>query len=58
MRKWTESEAKRWLVKTSKVEFRGNIIFGNKGGLSGLKACSAFDYLKNHCDYKSSFASK
>ena len=53
MRKWTEIEATRWLTKTSGVKIEGNVIVLEKGGLSGLKACSAFDYLKNHCGYKS-----
>lgn len=48
---WTERTAIQAL-KTSDVTFIGDktMVLGAKG-LSGLNACSAFDYLRNHCGY-------
>jgi len=51
-RLWTEEEAIRWLNKTSDVDIDGRKISIGKKGLGGLKACSAYDFLKNHCGYK------
>ena len=51
-RKWTESEAIQWLNKTSDLTILNKRVVLGKNGLGGLKACSAFDYLRNHCGYK------
>jgi len=48
MHQWTEQQALRAL--------NGNVSAHNKliscyGGFHGLRACSAFDYLCDHCGY-------
>ena len=50
-RKWTQDSARMYLVNHGKVEANGK-VFRVVGGLDGLKACSAADYLTNHCGYK------
>lgn len=49
MNQWNEHEALKAL--------NGNIVANNKhischGGLHGLRACSAYDYLCDHCGYR------
>jgi len=49
MHHWNEQQALKAL--------NGNVSAHNKmiscyGGFHGLKACSAFDYLRNHCGYR------
>lgn len=50
MRKWTEKEALAALNGDVKVIGKTIIV---TGGFKGLKACSARDYLVNHCGYYS-----
>lgn len=38
------------IVTSNGGEVRGKVITA-KNGFKGLKACSAFDYLVNHCKY-------
>ena len=47
--KWTPLEAVTFL-KQRGARVENEKIFA--GGLNGLKACSAYDYLVNHCGYK------
>lgn len=48
-RTWNEQVAVRALG--NKVTIKGKIINANNG-LQGLTACSACDFLVNHCGYK------
>lgn len=50
MRKWTESEAIKAVTSAGASKTHGK-TFSIKGGLSGLKACSAMDFLQNKCGY-------
>lgn len=50
MRKWSESQAVS-VVNSNGGETRGKSIV-SKGGLKGLTACSAYDFLVNHCGYR------
>lgn len=45
-RKWTESEALRYLGST-----KNNKTLVLEGGTRGLTGCSAVDYLRNYCGY-------
>lgn len=49
MKNWTESKAISVLTSNG-AEVRGKTIIA-KSGLRGLTACSAFDFLRNHCGY-------
>lgn len=51
-RKWSEQSALKWLDRNSSVEIKSNVIQTREGGLRGLTSCSAYDYLKNYCNYK------
>jgi len=52
MKKFTESQAVS-LVTSSGGEISGKrIILKKEVGLKGLTACSAMDYLINHCGYR------
>ena len=51
MRKWTENTAVSFLNKNG-AEVRGKVVLSNNG-LKGLTACSALDFLVNHCGYTS-----
>ena len=52
MKKFTEQSAVSLLIQDG-CEIRGKFIkFPRDKGLSGLKKCSAYDYLVNHCHYK------
>jgi hypothetical protein len=48
MKKWTENAAIAAL--TGDVKVQDKVIVCN-GGFKGLTACSAYDYLTNHCRY-------
>ncbi len=54
MKKLTEGEAIK-IVTGSGGEISGKFIHA-KSGLRGLKACSALDFLVNHCGYKSNLS--
>lgn len=47
MKKWTEVSAISYLNGNG-AEVENNLIIVSKTGLSGLKACSALDFLTNH----------
>ncbi len=49
-KKWNEEIATS-LLKSNGAEIKSKFILV-KNGLNGLSACSALDYLKNHCGYK------
>ncbi len=49
-RKWTEQEAVSLLTGRG-AEVKGKMIIC-KNGVGGLKGCSAYSYLVNHCGYK------
>ena len=49
MKNLTESKAVSILTANG-GEVRGKIVT-SKNGLKGLSACSALDYLCNHCNY-------
>jgi hypothetical protein len=51
MKKWNETSAKSVLSRVNGVDFVGTKSISVKYGLNGLTACSALDYLKNHCGY-------
>lgn len=45
-----------WTQQTAMAALKGNVeikerVIIVRGGLSGLTACGAVDYLKNHCGY-------
>ena len=48
---WTENTA---LAALKGADVKGKLITTTRGsGLQGLQACSALDYLVNHCGYRS-----
>jgi hypothetical protein len=51
MKKWTETKARK-VVGTDKITDKHVVV---RGGLSGLTACSALDFLTNHCKYTVAF---
>lgn len=51
MKNWTESEAKRVLMSAGDVQNPSGKTITVRKGITGLKACSAMDYLQNHCGY-------
>jgi hypothetical protein len=51
MKKWTENEAKSVLMKSGDVRQTSPKTMVIRGGVKGLTACSAMDYLKNYCGY-------
>lgn len=57
MRTWTEASATAWLNKftPSRIENKLVIVIKNKGGLKGLKGCSALSYLTGHCGYRAAY---
>lgn len=50
--KMSESQALN-IMRSADVGIMGKFLYADHG-LNGLKACSAFDHLVNHCGYKGS----
>lgn len=51
MDQWTEQKAIKMLNSNANINIDGSHI-SCYGGLHGLKACSALDYLCDHCGYQ------
>lgn len=51
MKKWTENEARSVLMSAGNVRQTSTKTMIIKGGVRGLSACSAIDYLRNYCGY-------
>jgi len=47
---WNETTAVNYLDRLASVKMGVKSVFA-QGGLNGLTACSAADYLKNYCGY-------
>jgi hypothetical protein len=50
IKKWNEQTALSYLLSCGAENPRNKVILKDKG-FKGLKACSAIDYLRNHCGY-------
>lgn len=51
MKNFTVQSAVRHILSNSNAEQRNDkLILVKRGTLNGLKACSAFDFIKNHTD--------
>lgn len=51
MRKWTENTARSKLMSSGDVRQTSAKTMVIKGGVKGLSACSAIDYLRKYCGY-------
>lgn len=47
---WNEQLALSYLLGCGAENPRNKVLI-RKGGFNGLKACSAVDFLRNHCSY-------